>query len=62
MCALVQPVKSSKHDSNGTCQTKIARFTNIKNKNPKIELIIVAPSSDKKSLKKVEYAHIEEYS
>ena len=30
MCALVQPVKSSKHDSNGFCQTKIARFINIK--------------------------------
>ena len=33
-----------------------------KNKNPKIELIIAAPSSDKNSLKKVEYAYIEEYS
>ena len=60
MCALVQPVKSSKHDSNETSQTK--RFTNTENKNQKIELIIVAPSSDRKSLKKVEYAYIEEYS
>ena len=30
VCALVQPVEGSKHDSNGTCQTKIASFTNIK--------------------------------
>ena len=32
-----------------------------KNKNPKIELIVKAPSGDKKSLEKVENEHISEY-
>ena len=32
-----------------------------KDKNPKIELIVKAPSSDKKSLEKVENEHIHEY-
>ena len=32
-----------------------------KNKNPKIELIVNAPSKDKKSLEKVENGYIEEY-
>ena len=53
MCALVQPVKSSKHDSNGTCQTKIARFTNIKTRIQKSNWLLPLHHPIKRVLKKL---------